>query len=174
MIWKGMGRTTTPSGISFFNRGCPRPRPKAVPCGYPRSCSSHGLSEPWCSLRSCSSRPRSSWHCQEFSGGAHCFPGGTPSTPSTTAPSAHGRRRFDCPRRRHPAGFRKAWPVPSPWRSEDRSFSAGPSASILEALMLGALAALVFGRFCLGSFIFHLVRGQGEFARSTLPWQRGH
>lgn len=48
------------------------------------------------------------------------------------------------------------------------------AASILEALMLGALAALVFGRFCLGSFIFHLVRGQGEFARSTLPWQRGH
>jgi len=48
------------------------------------------------------------------------------------------------------------------------------AASILETLMLGALAALVFGRFCLGSFIFHFVRGQGEFARSTLPWQRGH
>ena len=48
------------------------------------------------------------------------------------------------------------------------------AASILEALLLTALAALVFGRFCLGSFIFHFVRGQGEFARNTLPWVRGH
>jgi hypothetical protein len=47
------------------------------------------------------------------------------------------------------------------------------AAYILEALMLAAVAALVFGRFCLGSFIFHLVRGQGEFARNTLPWGRG-
>jgi len=48
------------------------------------------------------------------------------------------------------------------------------AAYILEALFLAAIAALVFGRFCLGSFLFHLVRGQGEFARKTLPWQRGH
>lgn len=48
------------------------------------------------------------------------------------------------------------------------------AAPILEVLLLAALAALVFGRFCLGSFIFHLVRGQGEFAMNTLPWIRGH
>jgi hypothetical protein len=48
------------------------------------------------------------------------------------------------------------------------------AAYILEAVLLAALVALVFGRFCLGSFIFHLVRGQGEFARNTLPWIRGH
>jgi hypothetical protein len=48
------------------------------------------------------------------------------------------------------------------------------AAYIQEALLLTALAALVFGRFCLGSFIFHLVTGRAEFARSTLPWQRVH
>lgn len=47
------------------------------------------------------------------------------------------------------------------------------AASVLEALLLAALAALVLGRFCLGSFIFHLVRGQAAFARNTLPWIRG-
>ncbi|HUT92186.1 MAG TPA: hypothetical protein VMY37_22015, partial [Thermoguttaceae bacterium] len=30
------------------------------------------------------------------------------------------------------------------------------AAYIQEALFLSALAALVFGRFCLGSFIFHI------------------
>jgi hypothetical protein len=48
------------------------------------------------------------------------------------------------------------------------------AAYIQEALFLSALAALVFGRFCLGSFIFHIGSGQKEFARNTLPWQRGH
>jgi hypothetical protein len=42
----------------------------------------------------------------------------------------------------------------------------------LEALLLVALGALVFGRFCLGSFIFHLLTGNGAFARRTLPWSR--
>jgi hypothetical protein len=48
------------------------------------------------------------------------------------------------------------------------------AAYIQEALFLSALAALVIGRFCLGSFIFHIGRGQEEFAWKTLPWQRGH
>jgi len=48
------------------------------------------------------------------------------------------------------------------------------TAYIQEAILLAALAALVFGRFCLGSFIFHIGRGQEEFAMKTLPWQRGH
>ena len=42
----------------------------------------------------------------------------------------------------------------------------------LEALLLVALGALVFGRFCLGSFIFHLLTGNGAFARRTMPWSR--
>jgi hypothetical protein len=45
-------------------------------------------------------------------------------------------------------------------------------AYVFEALLLGAVIALVFGRFCLGSFLYHLLRGRGDFARRTLPWAR--
>jgi hypothetical protein len=44
---------------------------------------------------------------------------------------------------------------------------------VLEALLLVALGALIFGAFCLGSFVFHLVTGNGEYAKRTLPWTRG-
>jgi hypothetical protein len=44
---------------------------------------------------------------------------------------------------------------------------------VLEAFMLVAIGALIFGRFCMGSFVFHLLTGNGEFARRTLPWGRG-
>jgi hypothetical protein len=46
------------------------------------------------------------------------------------------------------------------------------TAIVLEILLLVAVAALVFGGFCLGSFVFHFLRGQGAFARRTLPWAR--
>lgn len=46
------------------------------------------------------------------------------------------------------------------------------AAYIAELFMLAAVAAIVFGRFCLGSFIYYLVRGQAAFARRTLPWSR--
>lgn len=42
----------------------------------------------------------------------------------------------------------------------------------LEGLLVAALAALIFGKFCLGSYIFHLLRHDGEFANRTLPWVR--
>jgi hypothetical protein len=41
-----------------------------------------------------------------------------------------------------------------------------------EALLLLALAALIFGRFCLGSYIFLLLTGQTGLANRTLPWAR--
>jgi hypothetical protein len=47
------------------------------------------------------------------------------------------------------------------------------TALVLEGILIVALAALVFGGFCLGSFIFHLLRGRATFARRTLPWARG-
>jgi len=47
------------------------------------------------------------------------------------------------------------------------------TAFVLEGLLVAALAALIFGGFCLGSFIFHLLRGRAVFARRTLPWARG-
>ena len=47
------------------------------------------------------------------------------------------------------------------------------TALVLQGLLIVALGALVFGGFCLGSFIFHLLRGRATFARRTLPWARG-
>lgn len=43
----------------------------------------------------------------------------------------------------------------------------------LQSLLIVAVGALVFGGFCLGSFVFHLLRGRTTFAKRTLPWARG-
>ena len=43
---------------------------------------------------------------------------------------------------------------------------------VLEALLLAALAALIFGGFCMGSYLFLLFTGQVGFANRTLPWAR--
>jgi hypothetical protein len=40
----------------------------------------------------------------------------------------------------------------------------------LEVLLLIALGALIFGRFCLGSYLFLIFTGQVSFANKTLPW----
>jgi hypothetical protein len=42
----------------------------------------------------------------------------------------------------------------------------------LEGLLVVALAALIFGKFCLGSYLFHLLRHEAAFANRTLPWVR--
>jgi hypothetical protein len=46
------------------------------------------------------------------------------------------------------------------------------AAWVLEALLVVAFSALLFGRFCLGAYVFHLLRGEAAFANSTLPWAR--
>jgi len=43
---------------------------------------------------------------------------------------------------------------------------------VLEAFLLVALGALIFGRFCLGSYLFLLVTGKSPLAKKTLPWAR--
>jgi hypothetical protein len=43
---------------------------------------------------------------------------------------------------------------------------------VFQAFLLAALVALIFGRFCLGSYLFHLLTGNGRFAQRTLPWSR--
>ncbi len=43
-------------------------------------------------------------------------------------------------------------------------------AFVLEGFLGAAIVALIFGRFCLGSYIYHLLRGETEFAGKTLPW----
>ncbi len=52
-------------------------------------------------------------------------------------------------------------------------FELGTAALVLQVLLLAALAALVFGRFCLGSFLYYLLRGMSDFAVRTLPWKSG-
>ena len=46
-------------------------------------------------------------------------------------------------------------------------------AYVLEGFFLVALAALLIGGFCLGSFIYHVIVGHADFAKRTLPWARG-
>jgi hypothetical protein len=44
------------------------------------------------------------------------------------------------------------------------------TAYVLEGFLVVAIVALIFGRFCLGSYIYHLLRGKAEFAGKTFPW----
>jgi hypothetical protein len=41
---------------------------------------------------------------------------------------------------------------------------------VFEAILLLALGALIFGGFCFGSYVFHLLAGNRTFANRTLPW----
>jgi hypothetical protein len=84
-----------------------------------------------------------------------------------------------------PKGLPRLTPAPSP-----RRFAQGMAATfmlsigislisgwhaatwILEGLLVVALSALIFGKFCLGSYIYHLLRREVEFANRTLPWSR--
>jgi hypothetical protein len=54
------------------------------------------------------------------------------------------------------------------------SLLAGMSvlAWVFEAFLVVAFTALLFGKFCLGAYVFHLLRGEVGFANSTLPWAR--
>jgi hypothetical protein len=44
---------------------------------------------------------------------------------------------------------------------------------VLQGLLVVAFSALLFGKFCLGAYVYHLLRGRVAFANSTLPWARG-
>jgi hypothetical protein len=43
---------------------------------------------------------------------------------------------------------------------------------VLQAFLVVAFSLLLFGRFCAGAYVFHLLRGEVRFANSTLPWAR--
>ena len=47
---------------------------------------------------------------------------------------------------------------------------ARTTALVLQAILLAAVSAVVFGGFCLGSFLFHVLRGRPDVAIQTLPW----
>ena len=44
---------------------------------------------------------------------------------------------------------------------------------VLEAMLVVAFSLLLFAKFCLGAYVFHLLKGRVAFANSTLPWARG-
>ena len=52
------------------------------------------------------------------------------------------------------------------------SLAAGAhtTALVLQAILLVAVSSVVFGGFCLGSFLFHILRGRPDVAMHTLPW----
>jgi hypothetical protein len=84
-----------------------------------------------------------------------------------------------------PKGLPRLTPSPSP-----RRFAQGMAATFMlviglsivltwniiawtfQCLLLVALVALIFGKFCLGSYIYHLFTGESAFANRTLPWVR--
>ena len=49
-------------------------------------------------------------------------------------------------------------------------YGAMSLAWVLQAMLVVAFSALLFGRFCLGAYVYHLLRGRVAFANSTLPW----
>ena len=44
------------------------------------------------------------------------------------------------------------------------------TARIFEVFLVAAFSMLLFGKFCLGAYIYHLLRGEFAFANATLPW----
>jgi hypothetical protein len=84
-----------------------------------------------------------------------------------------------------PRGRVPLTPAPAPRRFAQgmaAAFTLGAAAALLrgwtaaawtlEAFVVVAFSALLFGKFCLGAWIFHLLRGEVAFANSTLPWAR--
>lgn len=84
-----------------------------------------------------------------------------------------------------PKGMPRLDPAPAPRRFAQAtagSFMLGIGLSllfgwsilawVLEGLLLAALGALIFGRFCLGSYLFLIFTGEFDFAKRTVPWSR--
>jgi hypothetical protein len=40
-----------------------------------------------------------------------------------------------------------------------------------EVILLFAIGLMIFGRFCIGSYLYHHLSGQRLFANKTLPWR---
>jgi hypothetical protein len=44
---------------------------------------------------------------------------------------------------------------------------------VMEAFLVVGFSALLFGRFCVGAYLYHLLKGRFDFANATLPWSKG-
>jgi hypothetical protein len=82
-----------------------------------------------------------------------------------------------------PKGRLELVPAPGPRRMAQgmaAAFSLGaglalvyglmPLAWALQAMLVAGFSALLFGRFCLGAYVYHLLKGRVAFANATLPW----
>jgi hypothetical protein len=47
------------------------------------------------------------------------------------------------------------------------------TAYVLEVFLVVAFAMLLGGKFCLGAYLYHLLRGRADFAHATCPWSKG-
>jgi len=52
-------------------------------------------------------------------------------------------------------------------------YGQAPLAWSLQAMLVVAFSLLLFAKFCLGAYVFHVLKGRVAFANSTLPWARG-
>ena len=48
--------------------------------------------------------------------------------------------------------------------------AGNPSRHACSARMVFGFSALLFCSFCLGAYLYHLLKGRVAFANSTLPW----
>lgn len=84
-----------------------------------------------------------------------------------------------------PRGRLPLSPAPAPRRfaqAVNAAFNLGSALTLLagwtvaswvvQAMLVAAFSLLIFGRFCLGAYAFHLLRGEAAFANRTLPWAR--
>jgi len=82
-----------------------------------------------------------------------------------------------------PKGRRLLVPAPGPRRMAQgmaAAFTLGaglalvygvmPLAWVLQAMLVVGFSSLLFGKFCLGAYVYHLLKGRVAFANSTLPW----
>jgi hypothetical protein len=45
-----------------------------------------------------------------------------------------------------------------------------PLAWVCQAFLFVGFSALLFGKLCLGAYVYHVLKGRTAFANSTLPW----
>jgi hypothetical protein len=44
---------------------------------------------------------------------------------------------------------------------------------VAEAFLVVGFSALLFGKLCLGAWLYHALQGRLGFANATLPWGKG-
>jgi hypothetical protein len=52
------------------------------------------------------------------------------------------------------------------------SFGGRTTAYVFEVFLVVAFTALLGGKFCLGAYVYHLLRGRTDFASATCPWSK--